>query len=157
MPKHVVAQVDDIPPGQRKIVSVEGRSIGVFNLGGDFFAIRNQCPHEGGPLCEGVVSGLVSSRTPGEYDYVRRGEIVRCPWHQWEFDIRSGRSWFDPAKTRVATYETSVETTTGTSVETEGGATACEADLDAAGYQRGPYEAETYRVEVDRRLVVLHL
>lgn len=153
MPKYVVAQVDDIPPGQRKIVSVEGRSIGVFNLGGDFYAIRNQCPHEGGPLCEGVVSGLVSSKTPGEYDYVRRGEIVRCPWHQWEFDIRSGQSWFDPAKTRVQTYETSIET----AFETERSATTSDGDLTAAGYQRGPYEAETYHVEVDRRLVVLHL
>lgn len=149
MPKYVVAQVEDIPPGQRKIVSVEGRSIGVFNVGGDFYAIRNQCPHEGGPLCEGVVSGLVSSKVPGEYEYVRRGEIVRCPWHQWEFDIRSGQSWFDPTKTRVQTYETTVETGQF--------ATEAEADLDAAGYQRGPYEAETYRVEVDRRLVVLHL
>jgi 3-phenylpropionate/trans-cinnamate dioxygenase ferredoxin subunit len=153
MPKYVVAQVEDIPPGKRKIVTVEGRSIGVFNLGGDFYAIRNKCPHEGGPLCEGVVSGLVRSRTPGEYDYVRRGEIVRCPWHQWEFDIRSGQSWFDPAKTRVQTYETSIETGVGT----ERSATASEAHPDAAGYQRGPYEAETYRVEVDRRLVVLHL
>ena len=149
MPKYVVAQVDDIPPGQRKIVSVEGRSIGVFNVGGDFYAIRNQCPHEGGPLCEGVVSGLVSSKTPGSYEYVRRGEIVRCPWHQWEFDIRSGQSWFDPAKTRVQTYETTVETAQI--------ATGTDADLGAAGYQRGPYEAETFRVEVDSRLVVLHL
>ncbi|MFD2082801.1 Ferredoxin subunit of nitrite reductase or a ring-hydroxylating dioxygenase [Actinopolymorpha cephalotaxi] len=153
MPKHVVARVDDIPPGQRKIVTVAGRSVGVFNVGGEFFAIRNQCPHEGGPLCEGVVSGLVSSKIPGEYDYVRRGEIVRCPWHQWEFDLRSGWSWFDPARTRVQTYETTIESSTDTERSTSAG----DADLDAAGYRKGPYEAETYRVEVDHRLVVLHL
>ncbi|MGW5363402.1 Rieske (2Fe-2S) protein [Actinopolymorpha pittospori] len=138
MPKYVVATVDEIPPGQRKIVTVERRSIGVFNIHGDFYAIRNQCPHEGGPLCEGVLSGLVRSDVPGEYDYIRRGEIVRCPWHQWEFDVRTGQSWFDPAKTRVRAYETSVE------------------PQDAvAGYVKGPYEAETYRVEVDREYVVI--
>ncbi|HEV8638476.1 MAG TPA: Rieske 2Fe-2S domain-containing protein, partial [Chloroflexota bacterium] len=48
--KHVVAAVDEIPPGGRKIVEVAGRSIGVFNLGGEFFALRNRCPHQGGPL-----------------------------------------------------------------------------------------------------------
>lgn len=138
--KHVVATVDEIPPGQRKIVMVNRRSIGVFNVGGEFYAIRNKCPHEGGPLCEGVLSGLVRSDRPGTYEYVRRGEILRCPWHQWEFDVTTGQSWFDPAKTRVQSYDASVET---------GGS------LD--GYAKGPYEAETYRVEIDQHYVVLHL
>ena len=53
MARHVVARVDEIPPGERKIVEVAGRSIGVFNVGGEFFALRNRCPHQGGPLCEG--------------------------------------------------------------------------------------------------------
>ncbi|WP_020578005.1 Rieske (2Fe-2S) protein [Actinopolymorpha alba] len=149
MPKYVVATVDEIPPGQRKIITVERRSIGLFNVNGDFYAIRNQCPHEGGPLCEGVLSGLVRSEMPGEYEYVRRGEIVRCPWHQWEFDVRTGQSWFDPAKTRVRAYETTVETTTSLATS--------DADLVDAGYTKGPYEAETYRVEVDQQYIVLHL
>ncbi len=140
MPTYVVATVDEIPPGHRKIVTIERRSIGVFNVHGSFYALRNQCPHEGGPLCEGVLSGLVRSTTPGEYDYVRRGEILRCPWHQWEFDLTTGQSWFDPAKTRVQSYDTSVETRES-----------------LAGYEKGPYEAESYRVEVDRHYVVLHL
>ena len=55
--KYVVAAVDEIPPGGRKIVDVAGRSIGVFNLGGEYFALRNRCPHQGGPLCEGRVWG----------------------------------------------------------------------------------------------------
>ena len=137
---YVVATVDEIPPGGRKIVTVARRSIGVFNIGGRFYALRNQCPHEGGPLCEGVLSGLVRSTRPGEYDYARRGEILRCPWHQWEFDVTTGQSWFDPAKTRVQSYDATVETRES-----------------LAGYEKGPYEAETYRVEVDRHYVVLHL
>jgi nitrite reductase/ring-hydroxylating ferredoxin subunit len=135
-----VGTVEEIPLGERKIVTIGRRSIGVFNVGGEFYAIRNKCPHEGGPLCEGVLSGLVRSDRPGAYEYVRRGEILRCPWHQWEFDIRTGQSWFDPARTRVQSYDATVET---------GGA--------VAGYAKGPYEAETYRVEIERHYVVLHL
>lgn len=137
MSRHVVATVDEIPPGQRKIVSVARRSIGVFNVGGEFFALRNQCPHEGGPLCEGLLTGEVRSGGPGHYDYGRRGEMLRCPWHQWEFDVRTGRSWFDPARTRVRSYQTTVET--------------------GAGLVAGPYEAETYRVDVAGEYVVVEV
>ncbi|GAA4692309.1 hypothetical protein GCM10023215_31770 [Pseudonocardia yuanmonensis] len=100
----VVAAADEIPPGGRKIVDVDGRSIGVFNLGDDYVALRNTCPHEGAPLCEGVPSGALTSPRPGVYHYERRGEILRCPWHQWEFDMRTGRSWVDPEGLRVRSY-----------------------------------------------------
>ena len=53
MSKHVVATVDEIPPGERKIVEIGGRSLGIFNIKGEFYALRNICPHQGGPLCEG--------------------------------------------------------------------------------------------------------
>ena len=81
MGRYAVATVDEIPPGSRKIVDLHGRSIGVFNVGGEFFAIRSACPHAGGPLCLGVVTGFVAAETPGRYEYLRRGEIIRCPWH----------------------------------------------------------------------------
>ena len=109
MSKHVVGTVDEIPPGGRKIVEVAGRSIGVFNVAGEFFALRNRCPHQGGPLCRGSVSGFVSSTGPGEYVYDRHGEILRCPWHGWEFDVRTGQSWFNPEKQRVRRYPVTVE------------------------------------------------
>ena len=110
MAEHVVATLGEIPPGGRKIAEVEGRSIGVFNLNGRFFALLNRCPHQGGPLCLGQQSGLLQARVPGEYRYTRIGEIVRCPWHGWEFDLKTGRSWFDPARTRVRNYRVRVET-----------------------------------------------
>ena len=50
MPSHVVASVDEIPPGKRKLVEVNGRAIVVFNLGGEFYALNNRCPHRGGSL-----------------------------------------------------------------------------------------------------------
>jgi nitrite reductase/ring-hydroxylating ferredoxin subunit len=106
-----VAAADEIPPGGRKIVEVEGRSIGVFHLrGGDYVALRNRCPHQGGPLCEGMLLSAIEAPAPGTKDGAgayrrsRPGEIVRCPWHGWEFDVRTGGSWFDPARVRVRSY-----------------------------------------------------
>lgn len=147
--RHRVARVGEIPPGGRKVVEVAGRSIGVFNLGGEFFALRNQCPHAGGPLCEGILSGFVRSEVPGEYEYVRRGEILRCPWHQWEFDVKTGQSWFDPVKTRVRTYEVTVEPGDG---EPTG-----DGELVEAGLEKGPFTAETYAVSVEEQYVVIEV
>ena len=143
MPKFVVATVDEIPPGGRKLVEVAGRSIGVFHVGEQFFALRNRCPHQGGPLCDGRLAGYVVSPKPGEYEYVRDGEILRCPWHGWEFDLKTGQSWFDPSGTRVRTYLVTVE---------PGGSEAGDQDRIP-----GPYVAETYDVTVERNQVVLHL
>src|SRR3954465_11928726 len=56
MARHVVAAVDDVPPGGRKLVQVNGRAIVVFNLDGEFFALNNRCPHRGGSLCHGVTT-----------------------------------------------------------------------------------------------------
>ena len=108
MASHAVARADEIPPGARKLVEVAGRSIAVFNLDGEYFALLNRCPHQGGPLCTGVQFSALTSPSPGQYDRSRPGELIRCPWHGWEFDIRTGRSWFDPGKTRVRSYPVSV-------------------------------------------------
>lgn len=152
MADYTVATVDEIPPGGRKIVEVGGRSIGVFNVNGEFFALRNRCPHEGGPLCEGHVAGLLRSEEPGKFHYSRRGEILRCPWHAWEFDIRTGQSWFDPAKVRVKSYEARVES--GQYLPSD---SASSGELEEAGLEQGPYVAETYEVAVEHRYVVLSI
>ena len=145
MTRYIVATVEEIPPGGRKIVEVAGRSIGVFNLDGEFFALRNRCPHQGGPLCAGSLGGLISAPRPGEYQYSRAGEILRCPWHGWEFDIRTGQSWFDPARVRVRRYEVTIE-------GEQPGAVDPAPQTDRA---RGPYVAETYPVAVERRHVIV--
>ena len=135
MPRHVVAPVEDIPPGHRKLVDVNGRAVVVFNLGGEFFALNNRCPHKGGSLCEGKQTGLVQSSEPGEYRYSRRGEIIRCPWHSWEFDIRTGKSWCDPERVRARNFPVRVE--------------------PGAKLVEGPYTAETFPVAVENDYVVV--
>jgi 3-phenylpropionate/trans-cinnamate dioxygenase ferredoxin subunit len=146
MSKHIVATVNEILPGQRKLVEVEGRSIGVFNINGEFFALRNSCPHQGGELCAGRLTGFLTATAPGHYTYSRRGEILRCPWHGWEFDVKTGQSWWDPARTRVRRYEVSVETVPPEQVAPE-----------AEGLQKGPYVAETYPVTVEQSYVVVEV
>ncbi|MQA09374.1 MAG: Rieske 2Fe-2S domain-containing protein [Pseudonocardiaceae bacterium] len=145
----VVGTAEEIPPGTSKIANIEGRSVGVFNIDGEYFAVRNTCPHASGPLCQGVRSGMVVSKEPGHYEYIRRGEFIRCPWHQWEFDIRTGQSWFDPHKSRVRRYDVRVET--GAELLTE------DAELVRAGLEKGPYVAETYPVTRDGEYVVVTL
>jgi nitrite reductase/ring-hydroxylating ferredoxin subunit len=135
MPKHVVAAVKDLPPGGRKVVEVNGRAIVVFNLDGEFFALNDRCPHKGGPLSKGKLTGLVESSEPGEYRYSRRGEIIRCPWHSWEYDIRTGQSWCDPQRVRTRRYAVTVER--------------------GARLVEGPYTAETFPVTVEDEYVVV--
>jgi nitrite reductase/ring-hydroxylating ferredoxin subunit len=148
MPRYVVATVDEIPPGGRKIVTLEGRSVGVFNVGGEFFALRNRCPHQGGPLCDGRLAGFVTSPRPGEYRFTRPGENLRCPWHGWEFDIRTGQSWCEPARVRVRRYDVAVE---------PGTAIAASGEPDMEGLVKGPYVAETYLVSVEQQFVVVEI
>jgi 3-phenylpropionate/trans-cinnamate dioxygenase ferredoxin subunit len=108
--KHTVATVDEIPPGSRKIVDIGGRSIGVFNIDGQYYALLNRCPHQGGALCEGRLWGVLRATQPGVFDYDARREILTCPWHGWEFNVTTGRSWCEPERLRVRRYEVSVET-----------------------------------------------
>ena len=101
MARHVIAPVDELPPGTRKFLTIEERPIAVFNIKGEFFGLLNRCPHQGAALCEGPLIGLAQSSDPGEIQYTRLGEILRCPWHGWEFDIRTGQSYCDPKRFRT--------------------------------------------------------
>jgi 3-phenylpropionate/trans-cinnamate dioxygenase ferredoxin subunit len=148
MAKYVVATVNEIPPGERKIVEVEGRSVGVFNIDGEFFALRNSCPHQGGSLCEGRLTGLLESSVPGEYTYTRKGEILRCPWHDWEYDLKTGQSWWNPARRRARKYKVSVESGTPPGDDSE---------ATTAGLNKGPYIAETYPASVEQQYVVVEI
>lgn len=134
MPTYAVGRAGEIPPGERRIVEVEGRSIGVFNVAGRFYALRNTCPHQGAPLCQGSLGGTAAPSRPGEYVWEREGEILTCPWHGWEFDVTTGRSVFNPHRMRVRSYEVTVEPS---------------ADDDPA--------VPTFPVSVDDGIVLLHL
>ena len=106
--RHAVAAVRDIPTGARKLVEIKGRSIGIFNVGGQYLAVLNLCPHELAPLCRGRVGGTTLPSPPGEYRWGREGEILFCPWHGWEFDLLSGDCLTDGRK-HLTFFQVSVE------------------------------------------------
>ena len=137
MSRHVVASADEIAPGTCKLVTVKGRDIGVFNIKGEYFALANRCPHAGGPLCQGTIAGLALSDGPGKYRLHRRGEFIRCPWHGWEFDIRTGQSWCDPNSARARPFKVRVE--------------------QGAELVKGPYLAERFQVSVESQYVVIEV
>jgi nitrite reductase (NADH) small subunit len=107
MGRHVVARIDEIPPGGRKIVRVDGREVGLFNLDGSYYALKNACPHQGARVCLGRIVGTTLPSSAHEYRYGKEGRILRCPWHSWEYEIESGQSVFDPS-VRVVTYPVEV-------------------------------------------------
>jgi 3-phenylpropionate/trans-cinnamate dioxygenase ferredoxin subunit len=146
MGRHVVGLVSELPSGSRKIIEAEGRSIGVFNVHGTYRALRNRCPHQGAPLCLGSVKGMTMPSSPGEYLWDRDGEILRCPWHGWEFDLLTGRAICDPNGTRVRTYEVTVERSSEESKRAE-----------ATEAEPAPAEVETYPITIEEDRVVLHL
>jgi nitrite reductase/ring-hydroxylating ferredoxin subunit len=135
--RQVVARAGDVAPGTSVVVTVKGRDIGIFNLDGEYFALANRCPHAGGPLCQGRIVALVQSDGPGHYRLTRHREFLRCPWHGWEFEIRTGQSWCDPNSTRARQFAVTVE----------------------PGEQlvKGPYVAETFTVSVEEDYLVIDL
>jgi 3-phenylpropionate/trans-cinnamate dioxygenase ferredoxin subunit len=87
-----VALRDEIVPGGKKLVDLEGRAIAVFNVDGHFYAIDDVCTHDGGPLAEGELEGAE----------------IRCPRHGARFDVRTGKALCFPAFEPVATLAVDV-------------------------------------------------
>jgi nitrite reductase (NADH) small subunit len=83
-----VAETSDIEPGSGKVVTVKDKTIALFNVDGTFYAIDNTCVHRGGPLGEGDLEG----------------DLVSCPWHGWQYDVKTGISATNPSA-KVTAYE----------------------------------------------------
>ena len=137
MTRHVVARTSEIPVGGNKVVSIGDREIVVFHVNGAYFALLNRCPHEGAPLARAACVAHLTSPEPGQFRRSRVGEMLRCAWHGWEFDMRTGQSYCDPQRTRVRTFP----------VEVEGG----------EALAKGPYVAQTFPVVVEETYVLVEL
>jgi nitrite reductase (NADH) small subunit len=87
-----VASIGEVSEGQARVVEAEGRSLALFNVGGSYYALDNECAHRGGPLGEGDLEG----------------RLVVCPWHAWRWDVTTGRNANNPAVT-MACYSVRVE------------------------------------------------
>jgi nitrite reductase/ring-hydroxylating ferredoxin subunit len=87
-------------PG-RKVVEIDGVEIGIFCLNGQFSAYGNVCPHMGGPVCQGkilprVEEHIAADRKSRGFVFSKTQTNIVCPWHGYEFDIRTGRHQGNP-------------------------------------------------------------
>jgi nitrite reductase/ring-hydroxylating ferredoxin subunit len=89
-----VASTSELTPGSAKAVEVKGKALALFNVAGAIYATDNACLHQGGPLGEGMLEG----------------EVVTCPWHLWEYNVRTGEK-VGEASLKLATYPVQVDGT----------------------------------------------
>jgi nitrite reductase/ring-hydroxylating ferredoxin subunit len=105
-----VANVDDFPEdGSRVFAEIGGIEVAVFRIDGRYHAVANYCVHQGGPLCEGDLTGRYEVGEEGwEWTYDSAEKNVLCPWHGWKFDVTTGKN-VDDERYAVPTYEVEVE------------------------------------------------
>ena len=150
MARHVVARTSEIPPGGNKVIAIDGRDIVVFHVNGEFFALLNRCPHAGAPLEKAACVARLTSPEPGVFERSRVGELLRCAWHGWEFDMRNGQSYFDPKRVKIRSYPVAIES--GQELADE---LAKEMGEGLDGLEKGPYVAETFPVHVEDSYVII--
>jgi nitrite reductase (NADH) small subunit len=107
-PEFFVGDIDAFP--KRKVVPahVDGKRIGVLRHGDEIYAFADHCPHHGGPMCYAQVAGTMLPSEPNEFRYDLDGLVVKCPWHAYEFDVRTGRAIGDIIRGRLMVYRTEV-------------------------------------------------
>ncbi len=95
--EHVVAHASDLKPGEHKVVQINSIELGLYNVGGSFYAVHSMCPHQFGPACRGPVTAMsiCDESTDWEFQWTRAGEVLVCPWHGMQFDILNGQSLSD--------------------------------------------------------------
>jgi nitrite reductase/ring-hydroxylating ferredoxin subunit len=96
----VAALTEDVLEGGRAVVDVDGTEVGIFRLDGQLYAWENRCAHVGGPVCQGVLMNRVTERLDDDKrslgdDFADELHIV-CPWHGYEYNVRTGRHPSDP-------------------------------------------------------------
>lgn len=105
-----VGPADQFPIGEFRIVTVGRREIGVLRRAdGRIQAARNQCPHKGAPMCKFKPTGTMIPGPPGTLEWGHDGDILRCPWHGFEFHIETGRRPYSDSRLRLRVYPARIE------------------------------------------------
>lgn len=109
--KQVVCQKDELQPGNLMEATLGRTSVLICRtLDGDLYAFSNHCIHQGAPMSKGVLCGAAApTNTPGEYCYVKEGEILRCPWHGREYDIKNGGRMLADPERKLPSFHVSIE------------------------------------------------
>ncbi len=108
--RHVVCERGDLPPGSLRSFKVGGRRIAVACLSdGSYRAVADTCPHEMASLANGRVEKMLVSNEVGRIRAAEETCVIICPWHNFEFDLDTGRSPCEPDRLRIATYRAELE------------------------------------------------
>lgn len=138
--QYVVGTVAQFEERHAKIVQLDNRTIGVYRIDDEYYALRNYCPHQGAPLCAGKVLPDLTADRAGRVDVDESTWFVACPWHGWEYDIRTGQSYFGADHPPARGYPVSVTAQPPEAVP---------------GRSPGPYVADSYDVRVQDQYVVV--
>lgn len=104
-----VCRVDDLAPGEKRRIVVGRRPIALCRTAsGEYYAVSDNCPHQGASMSAGALGGAMVAAEPGRYTWGRSGEVLRCPWHAWEFDVTTGCSMWGEGGVRLATYPVTI-------------------------------------------------
>lgn len=106
--KVFACRAEEVTSGRQKIVAAGGLPVGIFNVDDAYHALLNFRPHRGAALCAGPVCGTIQPTDHYEFVYSQKNAVIRCAWHGWEFDIRTGVSLVDP-NVKARTFPVSVE------------------------------------------------
>ena len=90
----LLGKIEDFPERKGRAFKAGGRTVAVFRTANKFYAIANRCVHKGASLCEGTVT--------------ENGTVIRCPWHNWSFDLATGEHCLDPRE-KLRTFEVRTE------------------------------------------------
>ncbi len=99
----------DYEDGLPRLVVIDGREIGVVRWRDRFYALRNHCPDQGGPVCAGSVRSLLAAGLAGDHVNLSLDDgrpVIACPWHHYEFDLQTGQEL--RGGRRVITYKVEV-------------------------------------------------
>ena len=94
MKQYLLGSITEFPEGKGRAFKAGTRTVAVFRSNGRFYALANRCIHKGASLCDGALS--------------ENGKVVRCPWHNWSFDIETGEHCLDRAE-KIRTYEVKLD------------------------------------------------
>jgi len=106
--EHDIGSTAEFSIGSIRRVELNGRAYAIARNDQGFFAVRDTCPHQGARLSSGTLTGNTVSCKVGDVVYRQNKEVIQCPWHGWDFDLKSGNSVFDEAQ-RVATADVKVK------------------------------------------------
>ncbi len=108
MSRHWVGKTADIEEMKSKIFKIAGIEFGLYQVRGSWYAWSNFCPHQGASICKGPVCGTRLPSLVYEYKYGMEEQILRCPWHGWEFDLTTGQLLVD-SHTKLRGYPVEIE------------------------------------------------